>query len=176
MTILACFDIQMAKIPSLDVFMVFIIDGCSFRVSQRNILWLNALFGANWRQFEYKMIQKAQIWQFLHVLCAFSEAFDLKEMSKMVNTVISLRAFGRSGYCDHQRRRRCRCRCRWCHTFVPRQNLRTAIAIDLLFFKWLVWIRSRAQSKKMGLRMGKALGKIDFLRFLAKNSIIFEQS
>ena len=80
---------------------------------------------------------------------------------------ISLRAFGRSGYCDHQRRRCC-CRCRWRHTFVPRQNLRTAIGIDLLFLKWLVWIRSHAQSKKLGLLLGKALGKFDFLRFFNK--------
>ena len=49
---------------------------------------------------------------------------------------ISLRAFGRSGYCDPKRRRRGRCRGRRRrrHTFVPRQNLRTAIGIDLLFF------------------------------------------
>ena len=48
--------------------------------------------------------------------------------------VISLRAFGRSGYCDHKRRGRRRGRRRRRHTFVPRQNLRTAIGIDLLFF------------------------------------------
>ena len=50
---------------------------------------------------------------------------------------ISLRAFGRSGYCDPKRRwrrRRWRRRRRRRHTFVPRQNLRTAIGIDLLFF------------------------------------------
>ena len=55
----------------------------------------------------------------------------------------SLRAFGRSGYCDPKRRCRWRRRWRrpwrpwrrrWRHTFVPRQNLRTAIGIDLLFF------------------------------------------
>ena len=47
----------------------------------------------------------------------------------------SLRAFGRSGYCDPKRRwRRRRRRRRRRHTFVPRQNLRTAIGIDLLFF------------------------------------------
>ena len=50
---------------------------------------------------------------------------------------VSLRSFGRSGYCDPKwrcrprRRRRRRRR----HSFVPRQNLRTAIGIDLLFFK-----------------------------------------
>ena len=56
----------------------------------------------------------------------------------VIASIFSLRAFGRSGYCDHQRRRcrrRCRrCCCRWCHTFVPRQNLRTVIGIDLLIF------------------------------------------
>ena len=54
--------------------------------------------------------------------------------------IFSLRAFGRSGYCDPKRR--CRWRRRWRrrrwrrrrHTFVPRQNLRTVIGIDLLFF------------------------------------------
>ena len=54
------------------------------------------------------------------------------------HSVFSLRAFGRSGYCDPKRRCRCRRCCRRCrcrrHTFVPRQNLRTAIGMDLLFF------------------------------------------
>ena len=53
--------------------------------------------------------------------------------------IFSLRAFGRSGYCDPKRRCRRWRRRRWRrrrrrHTFVPRQNLRTAIGIDLLFF------------------------------------------
>ena len=52
-----------------------------------------------------------------------------------VLSIFSLRAFGRSGYCDPKRRRR-RWRRRWRrrHTFVPRQNLRTVIGINLLFF------------------------------------------
>ena len=46
----------------------------------------------------------------------------LLEITKCLKN-ISLRDFGRSEYCDHQRRRcRCCCRCRWRHTFVPRQN------------------------------------------------------
>ena len=85
--------------------------------------------------------------------------------------IFSLRAFGHSGYCDPKRRcrrrrrrcrRRCRCRCRRRHTFVPRQNLRTAIGMDLMNDE------SCTVKKKMGLRMGKALGKIDFLRFFNK--------
>ena len=58
-------------------------------------------------------------------------------MSVDLHTAISLRAFGHSGYCDPKRRCRRRCRCRRRrrrHTFVPRQNLRTAIGMDLLFF------------------------------------------
>ena len=38
--------------------MVVYIDGCSLRVSQRNILWLNAVCGVNWRQFEFKWLNK----------------------------------------------------------------------------------------------------------------------
>ena len=74
---------------------------------------------------------------------------------------ISLRAFGRSGYCDHQRRR-CRWRRRWRHTFVPRQNLRNAIGIDLLFFKM---IGMNKESKKIGTPNGKSPRKIRFSAF-----------
>ena len=39
--------------------MVVYIDGCSFGVLKRNILWKNALFGVNWRQFVYKNDRKS---------------------------------------------------------------------------------------------------------------------
>ena len=50
-----------------------------------------------------------------------------------------------------------------------RQNLRTVIGMDLLFFL-MGWYKSGVVQwqTKLGLRMGKALRKIDFFRFFYK--------
>merc|ERR1711872_918271 len=90
--------------------------------------------------------------------------------------LFSLRAFGRSGYCDPKRRRCCR-RGRRRHTFVPRQNLRTAIGIDLLFFQMIGMNKESCTVKKnWDSEWEKPSEKSIFCVFLTKNSIIFERS
>ena len=64
------------------VFMVVYINGCSFRVSQGNILWLNALFGVNWHgshevrwvRWKGMFFQKSQMSQMKRYV--FSEKSD----------------------------------------------------------------------------------------------------